>query len=86
MASINWAKYKTATEVKAHIRHNEKQCRMTTKEHNNQHINRALTANNYSIMGRSYADRCKIYDDAMAELKPRRKDAVTCLSLETVVP
>lgn len=86
MASINWAKYKTPNEVKAHIRHNEKQCRMATKEHNNQHINRALTANNYSIMGRSYADRCKIYDDAMTALKPRRKDAVTCLSLETAVP
>lgn len=91
MASINWEKYKTPIEVKAHIRHNEKQCRLNTKEHNNQHIDKSKSHYNYSLLHRSYAERCKIYDDIMADVrkhskKALRKDAVTCLSLETAVP
>lgn len=91
MASINWEKYKTSTEAKAHIRHNEKQCRERTKEHNNQHIDKGKTYLNYSLMHRSYAERCQIYDDVISDVQKRtkkalRKDAVTCLGLETAVP
>lgn len=91
MASVNWEKYKTAIEVKAHIRHNEKQCREQTKEHNNQHIDKTKSCYNYSLLHRSYEERCKIYDDIIADIqthskKTLRKDAVTCLSLETAVP
>mgnify|MGYP004493565281 CR=1 FL=1 len=91
MASVNWEKYKTTIEVKAHIRHNEKQCREQTKEHNNQHIDKTKSCYNYSLLHRSYAERCKMYDDIIADIQARnkkalRKDAVTCLSLETAVP
>lgn len=92
MASISWEnKYKTATEAKAHFRHNERECRENTKEHNNQHIDRSRTYLNYSIKNRSYAERCKIYDDTIADIQSKRKkalrkDAVTCLGLEVSIP
>lgn len=91
MASVNWEKYKSPTDAKAHMRHNEKQCRENTKEHSNQHIDKSKTQYNYSLMNRSYAERCKIYDDAMSDIqknskKALRKDAVTCIGLETTTP
>lgn len=67
MASISWEnKYKGGTETKAHFRHNEKEERMKIKEPQNYHIDPTRTHLNYSIANRSYAERCKMYDEAVA--------------------
>ncbi|MCR5728990.1 MAG: plasmid recombination protein [Ruminococcus sp.] len=91
MASVNWKKLKTSTEVKAIMRHNEQAKRQETGEHSNLDIDRSRTHLNFSVVGRSYADRCKMYDDAMIDAanyskRKLRADAVTCLSLCTTMP
>ena len=91
MASVNWQKLKTATEVKAIMRHNEQDKRQQTGEHSNPDIDRSRTHLNFSVEGRSYADRCKMYDDAIADAaqhskRKLRADAVTCLALCTTMP
>ena len=96
MASVNWEKHTSATDVKALLRHDDKELRAQTKEHSNKHIDKSKTAQNYSIFGRSYTERCQMYDTAIADAeahsmckgKPRklRSTAVTCLTLETPAP
>lgn len=91
MASVNWKKLKTATEVKAIMRHDERDKRQQTGEHSNPDIDRSRTRLNFSVAGRSYADRCKMYDDAMTDAaqhskRKLRADAVTCLALCTTMP
>lgn len=67
MASLNWSdKYKSALEVKAHFRHNEKDERMKIKNPQNFHIDKSKTHLNFSICNRSYEERCMIYDKAVA--------------------
>ena len=67
MASINWSdKYKSALEVKAHFRHNEKDERMKIKNPQNFHIDKSKTHLNFSICNRSYEERCMLYDEAVA--------------------
>ncbi len=93
MASVKWdgGKYKGAAEAKAHFRHNETEQRNQTGEHSNKDIDRSRTALNFSVIGRSYAERCKMYDTAIAEAakhskRKLRADAVTCLGLCTYAP
>lgn len=91
MASVNWQKLKTATEVKAIMRHNEREKRQQTGEHSNLDIDRNRTRLNFSVVGHSYAERCKMYDDAIKDAaqhskKKLRADAVTCLALCTTMP
>ena len=93
MASVKWdgGKYKGATEAKAHFHHNEKEQREQTREHSNKDIDRSRTHLNFSVVGRSYAERCQMYDKAIAEAathskRKLRADAVTCLGLCTYAP
>ncbi len=112
MASMSWKdKYKSATETKAHFRHNEKNERMKVKHPKNLHINPTKTHFNFSVCNRSYDERCRIYDEAVANAEQMshtetyivkkgknagktmtrtktglKKDAVTCLGLETAAP
>ncbi|SDB57948.1 Plasmid recombination enzyme [Ruminococcaceae bacterium FB2012] len=93
MASVKWdgGKYKGATEAKAHFRHNETEQRKLTGKHSNNDIDRSRTVMNFSVIGRSYAERCKMYDTAIEEAaahskRKLRADAVTCLGLCTYAP
>ncbi|MCM1330255.1 MAG: plasmid recombination protein [Ruminococcus sp.] len=67
MASINWMKARTAEEVKALLRHDEREKREATHEHSNFHIDKSRTYLNYSIIGRTYKERCEMYDKALEE-------------------
>ncbi|MCM1479792.1 MAG: plasmid recombination protein [Muribaculaceae bacterium] len=67
MASINWMKARTAEEVKALLRHDERERREATHEHSNFHIDKSKTYLNYSIIGRTYKERCDMYDKALTE-------------------
>lgn len=91
MASVNWQKYHSTTETKAHFRHNEKEARAKTGKHSNPDIDRSLTQKNYSIENRSYDERCDMLDAALDDVqkhskKALRKDAVCCIGLETATP
>ncbi|MCM1060540.1 MAG: plasmid recombination protein [Eubacterium sp.] len=67
MASINWMKARSAEEVKALLRHDEREKREAAHEHSNFHIDKSKTYLNYSIIGRTYKERCDMYDNALAE-------------------
>lgn len=66
MASVDWQKYHSAIEVKAHIRHDEQVKRKNTKQHNNAEIDHTRTHMNFACFGRSYNDRCDMYDAAVS--------------------
>lgn len=93
MASTNWEKYKGGGEAKAHFHHNSQDTRLQTRKHKNPDIDRSRTHLNFSILGLSYDERCEKYDKAIDDYKSKfckdkamRKDAVTCLGLESSVP
>lgn len=91
MASVDWKKVKTPNEIKAIMFHNSKDTRSRTKEHSNTDIDKSKTAQNYSLDGLSYAERCRRYDERIAELDRttntnKRKDRVTAICLEYPVP
>ena len=81
MASINWKKMKSAEEVKALFRHDEREKREDTEFHRNFHIDKSKTHFNHSIIGRRYMDRCNMYDEAVESV-----EAVMASSVETYVP
>lgn len=100
MASVNYQKIKTAREVKAKIRHDEKEQRKQAN-HTNPNINKELTDTNLSYRRKtlpsgskkplSYDEICEGYDRVMKDLDAKkgankRKDRVTCLSLEVPTP
>ena len=88
MASADWSKVKTTGEAKAIMRHSEKEERLS-HEHSNQDIDKTLTANNVSLEGLSYKERCDKYDARIQELATNsrmRKDTVTMLCIEIPVP
>ena len=100
MASVNYQKIKTAGEAKAKIAHDEKEKRKEL-EHTNPNIDKSMTDNNLSYRRKtladgsevalSYKDICEEYDAVMAHLDAKkgankRKDRVTCLSLEVPTP
>ena len=92
MASVSWEKVRTASEVKAKFRHNDKEMRcQTSVVHSNEHINKNETWKNTSILGLSYDELCEKYDKRIEYLDNntntnKRKDRITCINLEIPVP
>lgn len=90
MASVNFAKFKTAGECKAMMRHCDAAERVAG-EHSNPDIDKALTASNGAIKGLGYSDVCAAYDHRIAALDAaeganKRKDRVTLLGLDVPRP
>lgn len=90
MASVNFEKIKTAQEVKAMLRHCDKEERMTT-EHSNPDIDKNVTSKNEQFDDMSYYDSCRLYDERIAYLDSleganKRSDRVTCFGLEIPCP
>ncbi len=90
MASVGFEKLKTPQEVKAMLRHCDKEERIKTKVHNNRDINLQATGSNKQL-NRDYSATCKLYDDKIAYLDSLeganiRKDRVTCFGLNVPVP
>lgn len=88
MASADWFKAKGAGEAKSIMRHSEKEERLS-HNHSNQDIDKNLTANNVSLEGLSYKERCDKYDGMIRELAPNsrmRSNTVTMLCIEIPVP
>lgn len=91
MASVDWKKIKTPNKVKSVLFHNSKETRAKIKEHSNADIDPTRTPLNYSFDGLTYAERCKRYDDRIAQLDSttntnKRKDRVTAICLEIPRP
>lgn len=94
MASCKFegGKYKGASEVKAHFRHNDiDPGRRAVAKKKNKHIDLDKCKYNFNILGLSYEERCKKYDDRIAYLDSHgntngRKDRVTAQCIEIPVP
>lgn len=89
MASVDFAKQKSAVSAKAVFRH----CASDTREkskHKNQQIDTSKTKENFSVKVTDYNSVCKAYDDRMKEVEKtntnKRKDRVTLLTLEYAIP
>lgn len=90
MASVNFEKLKTSQEVKAMLRHCDKEERMTTN-HSNKEINKTVTSKNEQFEDMSYKDSCKLYDERIRKLDSfeganKRSDRVTCFGLGIPAP
>lgn len=77
MASINWLKA-TTQKAGAMNRHLGRQQRIDIN-HSNQHIDKELSINNYTI-------GCNDYVDAIYPPLKKAKDRVTCVFLEIPCP
>ena len=94
MASCKFegGKYKGKSEVKAHLRHNDISLeRRKIAQKKNKHIDLNKCRYNFSILGLSYEERCKKYDERIAYLDNngntnKRKDRVTVQCIEVPVP
>ena len=89
MASVDFAKQKSAVSAKAVFRH----CASDTREkskHKNQQIDTSKTKENFSVKVTDYKSICKAYDERMKEVEKtntnKRKDRVTLLTLEYAIP
>lgn len=89
MASVDFAKQKSAVSAKAVFRH----CASDTREkskHKNQQIDTSKTKENFSVKVTDYSSVCKAYDDRMKEVEKtntnKRKDRVTLVTLEYAIP
>lgn len=80
MASTAWLKVKSAEEAKALFKHDERDKRSDTKVHRNFHIDKSKTHLNRSVIGRTYKERCDMYDKAI-----RNAEAVAAGNTETYV-
>ena len=76
MASVSFEKLKTPQEVKAMLRHCDKEERKKTKTHSNTDINLEATASNRQYP-RDYKTTCKRYDDRIAYLDSGSERFVT---------
>lgn len=86
MASVDFKKIKTISEVKAILRHNCNDTREKSKTHNNPHLQSDLTKNNTGLIYK-YDEACKMYDDRLSKLpKPKRKDTVMGVGLSIPIP
>lgn len=94
MASCKFegGKYHSATEVKAHFRHDDisVQSRKIAAK-NNPHIDISKSPMNRALLGLSYKQLCKKYDDRISYLDSttntnKRKDRVTLQNIEIPVP
>lgn len=89
MASVDFIKLHTANETKAMMEHCDKEER-SKHEHSNKDIRKDLIQTNFQ-MKRAYSETAKAYDDRIAYLDAqdganKRKDRVTCFSLEIPFP
>lgn len=88
MASVNFEKIKSVQQMKACLRHCDKEERLE-HEHSNKHIDKNRTSLN--LQGGKYADTCKLVDDRMAyfdslEGQNKRKDRVIGFGLCVPIP
>lgn len=88
MASVNFEKLKTPQEVKAMLRHCDKDERLE-HNHTNKQIDKSKIHKNAQIIG--YADACQAYDARIKYLDSLpganiRKDRVTCFGLNIPFP
>lgn len=94
MASCKFegGKYKKASEVKAHFRHDDiSPERRAVAQKKNKDIDLTKCRYNFNILGLSYEERCKKYDDRIKYLDThgntnKRKDRVTVQCIEIPVP
>lgn len=85
MASVNFMKCKSAGEVKAMLRHCDKEERLK-HEHSNKEIDKTKTVENISYSRLGYTDICKKYDARIKFLDEttntnKRSDRVSCFGL-----
>lgn len=88
MASVDWMKYKTAADVKARLRHDCQDTRENTKQHQNTHINKALTGTNTGVWT-EYKEARERFEKRLAEVtdgKTVRKDAVRGVGFNIPAP
>jgi hypothetical protein len=90
MASVNFKKFKSATEAKAVLRHCDKEERLTTQNHTNSEIQKSRTSSNRQMKG-NYKETCKRFDERIDFLDSleganKRKDRVIMFSLDIPVP
>jgi len=90
MASVNFKKMKSVTEVKAVMRHCDREERIATKVHSNDDIQQKVTRKNIQLQ-RDYKETCKRFDERLAFLdgQPdanKRKDRVVCFGLDIPAP
>lgn len=91
-AKFEGGKYHTATEAKAHMRHDDitlEARKIAARE--NPHIDISKSHLNKSLLGLSYEQMCEKYDRRIKELdattnKNRRKDRVSLQNIEVPVP
>lgn len=91
-AKFEGGKYHTATEAKAHMRHDDitPEARKIAAK-NNPHIDVAKSHLNKSLLGLTYEQICEKYDNRIAMLdattnRNKRKDRVTLQNIEVPVP
>lgn len=90
MASVDFMKFKSASEFKRVARHCDKFERIVDG-HRNQEINKDLTDNNTQLPDRPYHKVCMMYETKIKYLDTlpnanMRKDRVTCFGLEIPCP
>mgnify|MGYP000846431084 CR=1 FL=1 len=91
MASVNFEKIKSISEIKAKIRHCDREERLK-HEHSNKQINKDLTHKNMNLFANdSYENACNRFDNRLAHLDSttntnKRKDRVNCFGLSIPIP
>ena len=85
MASVNFKKLKSANDVKAMLRHCDKEERLK-HEHSNKEINKDLTYKNITFVKADYRATCKRFDNRIKTLDEttntnKRKDRVQAFGL-----
>ena len=91
MASVNFEKIKSIAEIKAKIRHCDREER-EKHEHKNKQINKNLTHKNIDLFANdNYEKACKRFDKRLADLDHttntnKRKDRVNCFGLSIPIP
>lgn len=88
MASMDWQKLKTSSQVKAIIRHNDREKRLEGN-HKNEDINKDQTHLNTQTV--KYEEACRKYSERIYDLDQRpganiRRDRVTACMLCTSIP
>ena len=91
MASVSFEKIKSISEIKAKIRHCDREERLK-HEHSNKQINKDLTHKNIDLFANdSYESACNRFDNRLAYLDSttntnKRKDRVNCFGLSIPIP
>ena len=91
MASVKFEKIKSISEIKAKIRHCDREERLK-HEHSNKQINKELTHNNLNLFANdNYEKACDRFDNRLAYLDSttntnKRKDRVNCFGLSIPIP